>query len=88
MKDYNEVTTTQIDQLSSSTCKTVSKPFCPGFNTNVLNGQWICSLNNQHVPSNSFPDNVKCSLKCDGKNYPSVELICEGGTWKKVIIPF
>ena len=80
MKDYNEVTTTQIDQLSSSTC------FCPGFNTNVLNGQWICALNNQQVPSNSFLNNVKCSLKCDGKNYPSVELICGRGTWKKVII--
>ena len=77
-----EVTTTEIDEFSAK-CKEEPTPVCPPFEKNILNGQWECSLDNKPVLSNTYTDNVQCSLKCDGKDFASVQLICQGGTWKK-----
>ena len=81
-----EVTTSEIDELSAK-CKEEPAPFCPPFDKNILNGQWECTLDNQPVTINTFRENVECSLKCDGKDYPSIQIKCEGGKWKKVRIP-
>lgn len=78
-----EVTTTEIDEFSAKCKEEPPSSVCPPFDKNILNGQWKCSLDNQPILGNTYTDNVQCSLKCDGKDLPSVQLICQGGTWKK-----
>ena len=76
-----EVTTADIDELSA-TCKP-KREDCPPFDTNVLNGQWKCSLDNQPVPRNTFPDSVECIFSCQSKDNPtSIVIVCDNGQWK------
>ena len=58
---------------------------CPIFDKNVPSGVWECTLGGKDIIDGRW--NQKCSLKCDGKDHSSVDLICKGGKWRKVINP-
>ena len=56
---------------------------CPPFDKDVPSGVWECISGGKDIINGWWSQ--KCSLKCDGQNSSSVDLICKEGKWRKVI---
>ena len=65
--------------------KSCGDTVCPDFDTNVLNGQWNCTLDNKPVQDKYFPDNVECIFSCQSRDI-SKYITCDKGQWKVCMI--
>ena len=62
-------------------CSVDPRDTCPIFDRNIGSGVWECKLSGINIIDGWNRSNTECSLQCDGKKSPSIDIKCDGSEY-------